>query len=208
MPEEFDWVVGCSYRGLPAGEALIRNPIGSSMSLRRQAAVEAGGFRPEVGRVGTFPVGCEETELAIRLRRLLPWSRTSQPRRCDITPRRAGRGGRTFGPAASTRAAPRRSCRGLKGARPGSLRKRSTPPECFPSACSEAWASFCVAISAEPSGRRPSSPVCASRWLGTSADGSGCGAADRSRRASVPSPRFADNIAPRRRGSGRRSSSR
>jgi GT2 family glycosyltransferase len=75
MPDEFDWVVGCSYRGLPTKEALIRNPIGASMSLRRQAAVDAGGFWPEVGRVGTLPVGCEETELAIRLRRLLPWSR-------------------------------------------------------------------------------------------------------------------------------------
>ena len=75
MPDEFDWVVGCSYRGLPAGEALIRNPIGCSMSLRRQAAVDAGGFRTEVGRVGTLPAAGEETELAIRLRRLLPWSR-------------------------------------------------------------------------------------------------------------------------------------
>jgi Predicted glycosyltransferases len=75
MPDEFDWVVGCSYRGLPEGEALIRNPIGCSMSLRRQAAVHAGGFRTEVGRVGTLPAGAEETELAIRLRRLLPWSR-------------------------------------------------------------------------------------------------------------------------------------
>lgn len=75
MPDEFDWVVGCSYRGLPEQEALIRNPIGCSMSIRRQAAVDAGGFRTEVGRVGTLPVGAEETELAIRLRRLHPWSR-------------------------------------------------------------------------------------------------------------------------------------
>lgn len=75
MPKEFDWVVGCSYRGMPEGEALIRNPIGCSMSLRRQAALNAGGFHTEVGRVGTLPAGCEETELAIRLRRLLPWSR-------------------------------------------------------------------------------------------------------------------------------------
>ena len=74
MPEEFDWVVGCSYRGLPRTEAPVRNPIGCSMSLRRQAAVDAGGFRTEVGRVGTIPAGCEETDLAIRLRRLAPAS--------------------------------------------------------------------------------------------------------------------------------------
>lgn len=75
MPEEFDWVVGCSYRGLPQTEAPVRNPIGCSMSLRRQTAVDAGGFRTEVGRVGTIPAGCEETDLAIRLRRLTPGSR-------------------------------------------------------------------------------------------------------------------------------------
>jgi GT2 family glycosyltransferase len=75
MPEEFDWVVGCSYRGLPQTEAPVRNPIGCSMSLRRQVAVDAGGFRTEVGRVGTIPAGCEETDLAIRLRRLIPGSR-------------------------------------------------------------------------------------------------------------------------------------
>jgi GT2 family glycosyltransferase len=75
MPEEFDWVVGCSYRGLPETEAQIRNPIGCSMSMRRQAAVDAGGFRSEVGRVGTLPAGCEETDLSIRLGRLRPGSR-------------------------------------------------------------------------------------------------------------------------------------
>ncbi|HEX7497137.1 MAG TPA: glycosyltransferase [Candidatus Limnocylindrales bacterium] len=75
MPDEFDWVVGCSYRGLPQTEAPVRNPIGCSMSLRRQAAVDAGGFSTEVGRVGTVPAGCEETDLAIRLRRLTPGSR-------------------------------------------------------------------------------------------------------------------------------------
>lgn len=74
MPEEFDWVVGCSYRGLPESEAEVRNPIGCSMSLRRKPAADAGGFRTEVGRVGTIPAGCEETDLAIRLRRLLPGS--------------------------------------------------------------------------------------------------------------------------------------
>jgi GT2 family glycosyltransferase len=74
MPEEFDWVVGCSYLGLPEMEAPIRNPIGCSMSLRRRAAIDAGGFRTEVGRVGSLLSGGEETDLAIRLRRLSPGS--------------------------------------------------------------------------------------------------------------------------------------
>jgi GT2 family glycosyltransferase len=75
MPDEFDWVVGCSYRGLPETAVAIRNPIGASMSLRRQAALDVGGFRTEVGRVGTIPAGCEETDISIRLTRRQPGSR-------------------------------------------------------------------------------------------------------------------------------------
>jgi GT2 family glycosyltransferase len=54
---------------------MIRNPIGASMSLRRQAALDVGGFRTEVGRVGTIPAGCEETDISIRLTRRQPGSR-------------------------------------------------------------------------------------------------------------------------------------
>jgi GT2 family glycosyltransferase len=75
IPDEFDWVVGCSYRGLPATAVAIRNPIGASMSLRRRAALDVGGFRTEVGRVGTIPAGCEETDISIRLTRRQPGSR-------------------------------------------------------------------------------------------------------------------------------------
>jgi cellulose synthase/poly-beta-1,6-N-acetylglucosamine synthase-like glycosyltransferase len=71
-PREFDWVVGCSYRGLPARPAVVRNPLGCNMSFRRWAVLEAGGFRSGVGRIGSLPVGGEETELSIRLRRLQP----------------------------------------------------------------------------------------------------------------------------------------
>jgi cellulose synthase/poly-beta-1,6-N-acetylglucosamine synthase-like glycosyltransferase len=67
LPREFDWVVGCSYLGMPDSAGAIRNPIGANMSVRTQAAVEAGGFHAGVGRIGTPPAGCEETELAIRL---------------------------------------------------------------------------------------------------------------------------------------------
>jgi GT2 family glycosyltransferase len=66
FPVEFDWVVGCSYRGLPEVESTVRNPIGCSMAFRRSVFERVGGFRPEIGRLGTRPVGCEETELCIR----------------------------------------------------------------------------------------------------------------------------------------------
>jgi glucosyl-dolichyl phosphate glucuronosyltransferase len=72
MPHEFDWVVGCTYRGMPAGRGPVRNLIGANMSLRRSVLQAVGGFRTDVGRIGTRPLGCEETELCIRARRRLP----------------------------------------------------------------------------------------------------------------------------------------
>ncbi|MER5866308.1 glycosyltransferase family 2 protein [Kitasatospora sp. NPDC002040] len=67
FPPEFDWVVGCSYRGMPEQGGPVRNFIGANMSFRRAELVAAGGFRPDLGRVGNRPLGCEETELCIRL---------------------------------------------------------------------------------------------------------------------------------------------
>ncbi|MGW4893377.1 glycosyltransferase family 2 protein [Kitasatospora sp. NPDC004240] len=67
FPPEFDWVIGCSYRGLPEHATAVRNFIGANMSFRRAPVLAAGGFRGDLGRVGTRPLGCEETELCIRL---------------------------------------------------------------------------------------------------------------------------------------------
>lgn len=74
LPEEFYWVVGCTYRGMPQSSQLIRNPIGANMSFRREVFNLIGGFRSEIGRVGTRPLGCEETELCIRARQHWPKS--------------------------------------------------------------------------------------------------------------------------------------
>jgi cellulose synthase/poly-beta-1,6-N-acetylglucosamine synthase-like glycosyltransferase len=65
FPEELDWVVGCSFRGQQEGD--VRNPIGCSMAVRASVLAEVGGFATELGRVGTLPVGCEETELGLRI---------------------------------------------------------------------------------------------------------------------------------------------
>ena len=72
FPGEFYWVVGCSYVGMPQSVATIRNPIGANMAIRRTVFDAVGGFRSEIGRVGTLPVGCEETELCIRARQHWP----------------------------------------------------------------------------------------------------------------------------------------
>ena len=68
LPAEFDWVVGCTHRGLPDAVAPVRNPVGASMALRRNLFDVVGGFDTAMGRVGRIPLGCEETELAVRVR--------------------------------------------------------------------------------------------------------------------------------------------
>ncbi|GAA4974067.1 glycosyltransferase family 2 protein [Kineococcus glutinatus] len=72
LPDELLWIVGCSYRGLPRDRREIRNVIGCSMAFRRQAVLDAGGFTDGIGRVGKTPLGCEETELCIRIRQRQP----------------------------------------------------------------------------------------------------------------------------------------
>jgi GT2 family glycosyltransferase len=72
FPEEFQWVVGCSYTGLPSKPAPVRNLIGANMSIRRSVFDTVGGFSSGIGRVGQVPVGCEETELCIRARQRMP----------------------------------------------------------------------------------------------------------------------------------------
>ncbi len=74
FPEEFHWVVGCTYRGMSRSGQTIRNPVGASMALRREVFKVVGGFRSGIGRVGMRPAGCEETELCIRARQHWPRS--------------------------------------------------------------------------------------------------------------------------------------
>lgn len=72
FPDEFDWVVGCTYRGMPTATAPVRNLIGCNMSFRRSVFETVGGFRHGIGRVGTRPVGDEETEICIRASQRYP----------------------------------------------------------------------------------------------------------------------------------------
>jgi glycosyltransferase involved in cell wall biosynthesis len=72
FPDEFLWVVGCSYRGLPTSLAPVRNGIGANMSFRRSVFDEVGGFDANVGRFGADAAGCEETEFSIRVRQANP----------------------------------------------------------------------------------------------------------------------------------------
>jgi GT2 family glycosyltransferase len=75
FPEPFLWVVGCSYPGLPETVTDIRNPLGCAMAFRKSVWPVAGGFSESMGRIGTHPVGCEETEFCIRLQQAEPTAR-------------------------------------------------------------------------------------------------------------------------------------
>jgi hypothetical protein len=68
LPVSFDWVVGCTYVGQPTDPARVRNVWACNMSLRRAAFHDVGGFRTSIGGVREgVTLGCEETELCIRL---------------------------------------------------------------------------------------------------------------------------------------------
>lgn len=76
LPEEFLWVVGCSYRGLPEELTAVRNPIGANMAIKRSVLQALGGFRLDMGPV-------EETELCVRATQRWPgqaWLLSPQPR--------------------------------------------------------------------------------------------------------------------------------
>jgi glycosyltransferase involved in cell wall biosynthesis/GT2 family glycosyltransferase len=72
FPSEFDWVVGCTHSGMPQELEPVRNLVGANMSFRRAPLLEVGGFSHDLGRVGSLPVGCEETDLSIRVHQRWP----------------------------------------------------------------------------------------------------------------------------------------
>jgi len=82
FPEEFDWVVGCTYRGMPETTAPVRNLIGANMSVRRDVLERVGGFREGFGNVKSAvsagwagesrASSCEDTELCIRVSQAHP----------------------------------------------------------------------------------------------------------------------------------------
>lgn len=72
FPAEFDWVVGCVYRGGYAPEMAVRNLIGANMAFRRAVFDLVGPFRPNIGATGGRFLRCEDTEFCIRLRQRLP----------------------------------------------------------------------------------------------------------------------------------------
>ena len=65
FPQEFDWAVGGSYRGMPEKAAPVRNVWSCGMAVSRPVFDAIGGFRDEFGKVGgrNRP---EDTDLSLR----------------------------------------------------------------------------------------------------------------------------------------------
>lgn len=81
FPEEFDWVLGCTFTGREPGA--VRNLLGGNASFRREVFSVAGGFPSHIGRTSAQcrPLGCEETEFCIRVRQCRPdWTYIFEPR--------------------------------------------------------------------------------------------------------------------------------
>lgn len=67
FPEEFAWVVGGSYRGMPTEVSEVRNVWSGNMAVRTEAFRKAGGFTQEFSRLGSRVRGPDDTELCIRI---------------------------------------------------------------------------------------------------------------------------------------------
>jgi glucosyl-dolichyl phosphate glucuronosyltransferase len=62
-PEEFDWVVGCAYKGLPNRLEDMGHMIGAAMSARRSALNAVGGFHADA---------LDDLDLSLRLAASFP----------------------------------------------------------------------------------------------------------------------------------------
>jgi glucosyl-dolichyl phosphate glucuronosyltransferase len=71
FPEEFDWVVGCTYRGLPEKRAPVRNLIGANMSFRREV-FEDVKFYSGIGHTANNPFGGSDPDFCIRVGQRFP----------------------------------------------------------------------------------------------------------------------------------------
>lgn len=71
FPDEFGWVVGASFAGMPAGTSRVRNVWAGNMAVRTDAFRRVGGFRTDFGKVGGSSRP-EDTDLCIRVASAVP----------------------------------------------------------------------------------------------------------------------------------------
>ena len=71
LPDEFLWVVGASYRGLPRTPGPVRNVWSGNMAVAREDFWAVSGFREAFGKTGHVSRP-EDTDFCIRLTAALP----------------------------------------------------------------------------------------------------------------------------------------
>ncbi|MCE5287661.1 MAG: glycosyltransferase, partial [Nocardiaceae bacterium] len=69
FPDEFAWVVGGHYLGMPESTSEVRNVWSGNMAIRSTAFRLVGGFRTDFGKMGGVPQP-EDTDLCIRSSRV------------------------------------------------------------------------------------------------------------------------------------------
>ncbi|MCL0091672.1 glycosyltransferase family 2 protein [Dehalococcoidales bacterium] len=78
FPEELDWIVGCTYKGLPNKSAQnsefkeVRNVHGCNMAFRKEVFKKVGLWQSKIGAVGQKLKGGEEAELCLRIKAEMP----------------------------------------------------------------------------------------------------------------------------------------
>lgn len=70
FPEEFYWVIGASFRGMPETTAPVRNLYGGCMCYPKEILELIGGIRTDLGHAGKSVMGGGETVLGIRINQL------------------------------------------------------------------------------------------------------------------------------------------
>ncbi|HEY95393.1 MAG TPA: glycosyltransferase [Dehalococcoidia bacterium] len=73
FPEELNWAVGGTYKGLPLHENQMRNVMGGNCAIRKDVFNKTGLFGTQFGRVGDTGVA-EEAEFCLRLKTHFPHS--------------------------------------------------------------------------------------------------------------------------------------
>jgi glycosyltransferase involved in cell wall biosynthesis len=72
FPKELDWIVGCTYEGLPLEGNEVRNVPGCNMMFERETFSKAGFWENKIGSIGQSLKGGEEAELCIRIKSKMP----------------------------------------------------------------------------------------------------------------------------------------
>jgi glycosyltransferase involved in cell wall biosynthesis len=74
FPEELDWAIGGTYKGIPTKKGEVRNVPGGNSAFRKQVLDNIELFGRSFGRIGDLGAG-EEAEFCLRLKSIFPTGR-------------------------------------------------------------------------------------------------------------------------------------